>query len=290
MIRNLIETSSLGGNFLLNVGPEASGKFPQPIIDRLADIGKWMTINSEAIYETKASPFRAPFSPLPWGRATTKAAANGNTILYLHVYNWPTNGQLQVPGLSNDVVSAVLLANGKTLKSTKQSNGLLITVPASPVDDVATVVKLEVKGIIQLQPYVQAAETDGSIILYPTFASAQNPGGGQLMQAEGNAGNENLGYWTDAKATVTWLITVAKPGTYTVQTSVASAGDNAVINLTIGNQTVKKTIPNTGDWNNYQNITLGTIKIENAGLNTVKLSAQEANWSPVNVRKITLVP
>jgi alpha-L-fucosidase len=290
LIRNLIETSSLGGNFLLNVGPEASGKFPQPIIDRLVDIGKWMKVNSESIYETKASPFRAPFKSLSWGRATSRLAKNGNTILYLHVYNWPANGELLVPGLTNDIISATLLDKGTVIKSTKQSDGVLLNLPASQPDKIATVIKLETKGAIKLDTYVQPPESDGSLVLYPTLANAQNPGGGQLMQAEGDAGNENLGYWTDPKAYVTWMIRVSKPGTYTVTASVASGGGNSVIALTIGTEVIKKQVSGSGDWNDYQNITLGTIKIDNPGTTTVKLSADESDWSPVNVRKITLKP
>lgn len=53
LIRQLIETVSSGGNYLLNVGPMGNGAFPQPAIQRLAAIGKWMHVNGQAIYDTK---------------------------------------------------------------------------------------------------------------------------------------------------------------------------------------------------------------------------------------------
>ncbi len=58
LIQKLADIASKGGNFLLNIGPTAEGLFPQESIVRLREIGDWMKVNSEAIYATKASPFK----------------------------------------------------------------------------------------------------------------------------------------------------------------------------------------------------------------------------------------
>jgi len=142
LIHNLVDIASKGGNYLLNVGPTPEGEFPQGSIDALAAIGAWMKDNGEAIYDTKASPL----APLPWGRCTKKAQ-HGNTILYLSVFDWPANGQLLVPGLKGEAVSAKLLAGGASLKTSPATDGLLISVPEKATDPIATVIKLEVKGI-----------------------------------------------------------------------------------------------------------------------------------------------
>ena len=57
LVRNLIDIASKGGNYLLNVGPTAEGLIPEPSVERLEEIGKWMEVNGEAIYGTQASPF-----------------------------------------------------------------------------------------------------------------------------------------------------------------------------------------------------------------------------------------
>ncbi|RPJ32459.1 MAG: alpha-L-fucosidase, partial [Planctomycetaceae bacterium] len=88
LIRNLADIASKGGNFLLNVGPTPEGLFPRPIERRLEEIGNWMAVNRESIYGTTASPIGKP----AWGRCTAK----GNK-LYLHVFNWPADGKLDVP-------------------------------------------------------------------------------------------------------------------------------------------------------------------------------------------------
>jgi hypothetical protein len=44
---------SRGGNFLLDIGPDAHGQIPPIMQDRLLEIGKWLKINGEAIYSTR---------------------------------------------------------------------------------------------------------------------------------------------------------------------------------------------------------------------------------------------
>jgi alpha-L-fucosidase len=52
LIRQLTETVSKGGNYLLNIGPKGDGSFPKQAVERLAKIGHWMNINGAAIYGT----------------------------------------------------------------------------------------------------------------------------------------------------------------------------------------------------------------------------------------------
>ncbi len=143
LIRNLIKIAARGGNYLLNIGPKSDGTFPPECIDRLKDIGSWMEVNGEAIYGTMASPLEL----LNWGECTRKER-NGNTILYLSVFNWPKDGQLLVPALKNSVVSAILLANETQLSSLQTKDGLVISLPTSAPNQIASVVRLEVKGMV----------------------------------------------------------------------------------------------------------------------------------------------
>jgi len=52
LIHELINTVSRGGNLLLNIGPAADGTIPVIMQQRLMDIGNWLKVNGEAIYET----------------------------------------------------------------------------------------------------------------------------------------------------------------------------------------------------------------------------------------------
>ncbi|MEE1945273.1 alpha-L-fucosidase [Pedobacter sp. KR3-3] len=145
LIHNLIDIASKGGNYLLNVGPKPDGSFPEASVERLKDLGAWMKIYSEAIYATQASPIPTQ----TWGRVTRKDHANGTTTLYLSVFEWPKNGELVVKGLANEVVSAQLLNNKNKVNFNKTADEVTIKLPASVPNEVASVIKLEVKGKMQ---------------------------------------------------------------------------------------------------------------------------------------------
>ncbi|KAI9473850.1 MAG: alpha-L-fucosidase-domain-containing protein [Benjaminiella poitrasii] len=50
LVRNLVDVVSQGGNFLLNVGPDASGSVPVPMVERLRAIGEWLDNVGESIF------------------------------------------------------------------------------------------------------------------------------------------------------------------------------------------------------------------------------------------------
>ena len=143
LLRMLADIASKGGNFLLNIGPTADGEFPPASIERLQAIGKWMSVNSEAIYGTQASPFRS----LPWGRCTQKPV-DGGTRLYLHVFDYPKQGRLVLPGILNESGRAYFLADAghRPLPVQRHDDAIEITLPQGAPDSVNTVVVLDIPG------------------------------------------------------------------------------------------------------------------------------------------------
>ncbi|HRJ50975.1 MAG TPA: alpha-L-fucosidase, partial [Phycisphaerales bacterium] len=125
LIRMLVETTSKGGNFLLNVGPTAQGLIPEPSVERFAAIARWMKANHASIHGAGASPFRR----LPWGRCTTRPGR-----LYMHVFEWPADGVLRVPGLLNTVTAAAALATGQKLSPVRDAAGWSIDLDGVPRD------------------------------------------------------------------------------------------------------------------------------------------------------------
>lgn len=143
LIQMLADIASKGGNFLLNIGPTSEGLFPQASVERLREIGDWMRVNSEAIYGTEASPFKQ----LAWGRCTQKSITGG-TRLYLHVFDWPTNGSLRVPGVFNQTQKTFLLVDKEktALEVKREDEALLIYIPTQAPDAHNSVVVLDIVG------------------------------------------------------------------------------------------------------------------------------------------------
>jgi alpha-L-fucosidase len=161
LIGKLADICAKGGNFLLNVGPTAEGEFPPACVERLRAVGRWLRVNGEAIYGSS----RSPFPHLPWGVATRK----GQT-LYLHVFDWPTDGRLRVP-LDNAVQSASLLATGQTLSVERADGRLVIGVPAAAPDAAASVIALHIEG----EPVTPPLPTAGAIATASAFLPGSEP-------------------------------------------------------------------------------------------------------------------
>lgn len=160
LIRNLIEIASMGGNYLLNVSPTGEGTLLPSAIERLEQLGAWMDINSESIYGTEAGPF----ANLEWGRCTRKESG-GETMLYLHVYDWPADGKLLVPGLKNAVGQATLLDGGLQLQTESTDEGVTISLPAEATDEHASVVVLKVAGTLEVEANLPTVGADGRLVL-----------------------------------------------------------------------------------------------------------------------------
>jgi len=142
LIQKIADISSKGGNFLLNVGPTSEGLFPEESVERLEQIGDWMEVNSESIYGTSASPFKS----LSWGRCTQKATTGGSR-LFLHVFSWPENGRLVLPGIYNKVSRAFLLADkSEDLEVFNEKDNIVIRVPKTQTDLFNTVIAVDLIG------------------------------------------------------------------------------------------------------------------------------------------------
>jgi alpha-L-fucosidase len=136
LIQNLVDIVSKGGNYLLNIGPKGDGSIPQESIESMRTIGKWMETNGEAIYGTTASPFDKP----AWGRYTAKPGR-----LYVHVFDWPQSGSLQIPAGNQKVARAYLLADSekKPLKVEAGADSVAIAVAAQAPDENVSVIAIE---------------------------------------------------------------------------------------------------------------------------------------------------
>jgi len=284
LIRNLVDIASKGGNYLLNVGPTALGEIPPPSIERLQEIGKWMKVNSDSIYATTASPF----SRLAWGRCTKKVSDN-RTTLYLHVFEWPADGKLLVPGLRNNVRRARLLANDERLDVTNTPEGVVIDVPAKPLDPIDTVIVLRVRGELDIEKVLPTQADDGTMALPAPLAETHSEGGSG-PQVEDIGGKASIGYWTNDRAWLSWQFKIVKPGTFDVVAEIATTASSSKFEIAVAGEKLSAQAPNTGDYRKFETVTLAQVRIADAGDCELTIKPVRGQWSPINLRSIVLKP
>ena len=106
IIRLLLKINSRGGNYLLNIGPDARGVVPPASIEILDKIGGYVRENNEAIAGTK----RVSYYPyeLDWAEFTQK-----DYKLFVHVMHPQIRVGLQ--NIANKVKRAYLVKDGREL-------------------------------------------------------------------------------------------------------------------------------------------------------------------------------
>ena len=276
LIRKLVDVASKGGNFLLNVGPDALGRIPQPSVERLQAMGRWTRANGEAIYGTAASPF----AKLPWGRCTRKPGT-----LYLHVFNWPQDGRLVVPGLKSSVRFACLLAGGEPLRVESRGNDKQIHLPGTAPDPVASVIRVEFDGPLDVDNRLPSPAADGAIRIPLWMADIHNTGYGAEARLGEDAGAPAIINWTDSKTYLAWSFEAAAPGSYEIVATLASAKPGAKLRLQIGKDSATATLQNGSS-----PVVLGRLTIPATGVHELALRPVAAGWQPVLLRSLTLRP
>jgi len=280
LLRKLVDIASKGGNFLLNVGPTAEGLIPQPSVERLEAIGRWLQVNGESIYGTQASPFKR----LAFGRCTRKPGR-----LYLHVFDWPEDGRLVVPGLLNQVQSACLLADPDRhpLKVLREGESVVVSLPEKAPDPVDTVVLLEIAGEPKVVEPAIEPDAQGKLTLHARDATTH----GQRIRYETGGGKDNIGFWVEPNDWVDWLVHVKRPGSFEVEITYAcTQPGGSRYRIEVADQKLEATVKATGSWTAFESAHLGRIELP-AGRHRLAVRALELKGEGVmNLRSIVLSP
>lgn len=123
-LRSFINVVSHGGNFLLNIGPRGDGSIVEFESDVLKRIGTWLKKNGNAIYATKASPFREQFG---WGTATRK----DNKLHLILSGNYPENGIIEL----NLPKYKLLKSEGNLMSASMKGNKLVVNLSKESYDN-----------------------------------------------------------------------------------------------------------------------------------------------------------
>jgi len=212
LIRQMVRIISHGGNYLVNVGPTAEGEIPQPSVDRLKEIGKWLDLNNESVRGTGPSPFLTEMS---WGMVTSR-----QNKLYLHVFNWP-NGNLDINGIKTRIKKAYLLSDPekKSLKVIRKEDKPIewyynsIQVPVHSPDPNDAVVVLEFDRKPECIPSI-IQDADGTVVLNAFQSEIIRAASDSKIDTDPRGFTIN---WTNTSDSLVWKFHLYKPGEYAIE-------------------------------------------------------------------------
>lgn len=283
LIRQLIEIVSKGGNFLLNIGPRPDGTIQPEFVERLKRIGAWLKVNGEAIYGTEPSVFeKLPF----FGRCTVK----GNKV-FIHVMGWPQDKKIVLPGLKNRVQKVYLLATGENLKYSQERGDTIITLPAEPLDEDATVITVEVEGKPQTEPFKITPGKDGLLEL-PVYLAEIKSQMGQRVYLDYFYRTTMLTNWQNVNDYPEWEFELPEGGVFELLASYAYQwGGKSTFVVEIDDE-VKVAGESAPSHSIYFPAThsLGKIQL-NPGNHVLRFKITSiANNNALKLEKLTLVP
>lgn len=282
LIRMLCRCAGNGGNLLLDVGPEADGRIPVIMQERLLQIGDWLRVNGESIYGSKASPFwpRA----FAWGTVTQKPGR-----IFLHLYKRPS-GAVALRGLRNRLEGAWFLSDpGHARLPVRQTaEGPEISLPGRLPDAAVSVIEVQIEGTPRVDLTLRQRR-DRSVQL--TAADATIHGASPRLEYRASAGN--IGFWQHPTDSVGWTFRCELPGAFDVVLRYAcatGAGGSAFV-VGVASQEIRARTVETGSWDRFAPHALGRVRLPGQGTYTLTIRpATPPAWKSMGLESVLLVP
>jgi alpha-L-fucosidase len=152
VIGDLVDIVSKNGALLLNIGPRSDGTIPEPEVETLQEIGRWLKVNGDAIYGTRpwrrfgegptdvAEGYFTDTQRTPFTSADIRFTTKGDT-LYAICLGWPEHAwRLESLSTGTGRVATVdLLGSEASLAWTQDAEGLTVKAPPeTPCDHAYT--------------------------------------------------------------------------------------------------------------------------------------------------------
>ena len=282
ILHRLVSTVGRGGTYLLNVGPDGSGRIPAQATKFLLQAGTWIQRYPQVVYAAGPSPWD---HAQPWGDVTT----SGNT-LNLVVFDWPAQGRLMLPGLQNEIAAAGVVSDGKLLPVTWKKRGTWteLQLPPTPPDHPASVIAVKLRA---------APQVDQTLGVHPNLPTSLLVEFAEVKDAikEEIRWMEKFGEWKAANQVsawkpsgrAVWTVNVAEAGDYRLD--LKYKGEGRLVwrietdeGLTLQNQQNSSPI--------YQSHTFGLLTFKTPGQHTLAVSLVDGSRDKASLQAIRLSP
>ena len=282
IVRTLVSTIARGGTWMLNVGPDATGRISDMAAAALRKSGEWVHAHPQAVYGAGPSPWG---HALPWGDAVVQ----GDRI-ELVVYDWPSDGRLWVPGLKSSVKSA-RLDGKKKLKFSSEDGWLCINVPATRPEPFASVIELALNGPIEVDGTL-AADPAMTTVIPVEFAAANGCSVRKSgwMEKFGEWKTRNVAQDFTSGSTLTWTMAFKDPGVYNMELEYLGAENDDWVEWHMSVDGKEALIDQHGTTSAYAWYPLGWVKVDSPGIHTFTLTPSKGDIHSTRVASMRITP
>lgn len=298
LLQSLINNVSLNGNFMLNIGPRANGEVPFEISRRLEEMGKWLAVNGESIYNSEAFDLRKDLHD--WGRITYKKTEAGKHRLYLHVLNWPISKALTLTGIRTRPSKVYALADKLQAGFSFEHREVVtrLHLPDKQPDPLISVLVVEYDKQPEIIPDLVAKSVSGGFSLNPENWTLAN-GDSSIKKAE-RRGSIPEHVVIKNKSAYQWKLFIDEPGTYKIDASYSFQGSKAAGRMVVktAGSTLEHQVQPTGktvgepnaDWmiDSFNSTPLGNVVFTSTGIYNIHVEVQSKKEGNIKFQWIWL--
>ncbi|MDP4225621.1 MAG: alpha-L-fucosidase [Bacteroidota bacterium] len=185
----LMRCAGGNGNLLLNVGPDSLGQIPEDFQERLIELGNWLKLHGQSVYNTKGGPYTPTGDYL--------CTFNGNNM-YLNILQMKSD-TLTLPAFPLKIVKASLI-NGKKVHFIQEKKYLKLVIPPSDREKISTLITFTIKEPLDQMALIHPFSTSGSLA-YNCKASASSSVGQFLHDPSAAFDDNPKTYWKPGRRT-----------------------------------------------------------------------------------------